>query len=96
MSYFPTYCNSKNKTEIELDLSNYATKSYLKNAVGVDTSQFAKNTDLASLKTALDKLGVDELKNVPTYLTSSKNKVDLATVGNCWQQLQYLATVPED
>ena len=55
MSYFPTYCNSKNKTEIELDLSNYATKSYLKNAVGVDTSQFAKNTDLASLKTALDK-----------------------------------------
>ena len=28
--------------EVELDLSNYATKSDLKNATGVDTSQFTK------------------------------------------------------
>ena len=45
MSYFPPYSDSKNKIEVELDLcnlSNYATKSDLKNATGVDTSQFAK------------------------------------------------------
>ena len=44
MSYFlATHTLSKNKIEIELDLSNYATKSNLKNAAGVDTSDFAKN-----------------------------------------------------
>ena len=42
MSYFPPYIHSKNKIEVELDLSNYATKSDLKNAAGVDTSRFAK------------------------------------------------------
>ena len=44
MSYFlATHTLCKNKIEIELDLSNYATKSNLKNAAGVDTSDFAKN-----------------------------------------------------
>ena len=37
MSYFPPYGHSKNKIEVELDLSNYAPKSDLKNATGVDT-----------------------------------------------------------
>ena len=44
MSYFVgTHTLSKNRIEIELDLSNYATKSNLKNAAGVDKSDFAKN-----------------------------------------------------
>ena len=30
--------------KVELDLSNYATKSYLKNETGVDTSDFAKKS----------------------------------------------------
>ena len=34
----------------ELDLSNYATKADLKDATGVDTSEFAKKVDLANLK----------------------------------------------
>ena len=42
MSYFLPYGHSKNQTEFELDLSNYASKSHFKNATGVDTSQFAK------------------------------------------------------
>ena len=43
MSYFPElHTHSKNKVEVELDLSNYATKSDLKNATGVDTSDFYK------------------------------------------------------
>ena len=33
--------------KVELDLSNYATKTDLQNATGVDTSDFAKKTDLA-------------------------------------------------
>ena len=42
MSYFPPYSHSKNKIEVKVDLTNYATKSDLKNATGVDTSQLAK------------------------------------------------------
>ena len=41
MSYFSPYSRSKNKIEVELDLPNYAKKPDLKNATGVDTSQFA-------------------------------------------------------
>ena len=36
--------------KVELDLSNYATKTDLKNVTGVDTSKFAKKIDLANLK----------------------------------------------
>ena len=44
----------------KVDLSNYATKSDLKNATGVDTSSFAKKkSDLASLKFNVDKLDID-------------------------------------
>ena len=41
--------------EVELDLSNYATKTDLKNETGIDTPSFAKKIDLASLKSILDK-----------------------------------------
>ena len=42
-------------------MSNYATKSYLKNAAGVATSQFGKKDDLANLKSKVDKLNIDKL-----------------------------------
>ena len=43
MSYFvEPYTRSKSKIKIQLDLSNYATKSDLKNATDVDTTDFAK------------------------------------------------------
>ena len=48
--------------QVELDLSIYATKVYLKNATGVDTSKFAKKVDLASLESQNDKLDFDELE----------------------------------
>ena len=38
-------------------MANYATKSDLKNATGVDTSEFDKKSDLASLKSGIRKLG---------------------------------------
>ena len=48
--------------KVELDLSNYTIKANLKNATGVDSSKFAKNGDLASLWSNLDKLETDKLK----------------------------------
>ena len=51
-------------------------KSDLKNATGVDTSQFAKKADLASLKSDVEKLDIDELEKLPSSLNSLKSKVD--------------------
>ena len=63
MSYFSgPYTRSKSKIKVELDLPNHATKSDLKNATDVDASEFAKKTDLASLKPKIDKLDIDELE----------------------------------
>ena len=62
--------------KVELDLSNHATKADLKNATGVDTLDFAKKTDLAELKSDLDKLDIDKLKSVPSNLSNLKSKVD--------------------
>ena len=56
-----------------LDLSNYATKTDLKNATGVDISKFAKKVDLASLKSEVDELDIDKLEKVPTGLNSLKS-----------------------
>ena len=55
--------------KIEIDFSNFATKLDLKNATGVDTSQFAEKVDLASSKSAVYKLDIDKLEKVPTGLT---------------------------
>ena len=62
--------------DFELNLSNYATKTGLKNATVVDTSTFAKKVDLANLKSDVDKLDIDKLKNVPTNLSNMLSKVD--------------------
>ena len=62
--------------EAELDFSNYATKSDLKNAAVVDTSKFAKIVDLANLKPNADKLDIDKLRKVQTNLSNLKSKVD--------------------
>ena len=44
-------------------MSNYKAKSGLKNAMGVDTLQFAKKGDLADLKTEFDRLDIDKSEN---------------------------------
>ena len=50
ISYFSEpYNHNKDKVEVELGFSNYATKSDLKNATGTDTSEFFKRIDLAHL-----------------------------------------------
>ena len=57
-------------------MSNYATKTDFKNATGVDTSSFAKKTDLVNMKSDVDKLEIDQLKNVPSALSSLKTTVN--------------------
>ena len=74
--YFPEPKSLGGRVKVELDLSDYATKAVLKSAAGVDTSKFAKNVDLASLKSNVDKLDIDRLKNVPTNLNNLKSKID--------------------
>ena len=71
MSYLKEpHTHSKRKIEVELDFCNYTTKLDLKNATGVDTSDFAKKADLASLKSDVDKLDIDNLENVPSGLSN--------------------------
>ena len=62
--YFPKLKSLEANVKVKLDMSNYATKLDLRNATGVDTSYFAKKTDLANLKSYVDALDTDKLKNV--------------------------------
>ena len=69
-------------------MSNYATKTDLKNVTHVDTSSFALKTNLASLKTEVDKLDIDKLGPVPVDLSRLidvvKNDVVKKTVHDEW------------
>ena len=64
------------KCKFDLDLSNYATLLDLKNEAGFNTSDFAKKTDLANLKSDVGTLYIDKLKNLPANLSNLKSKVD--------------------
>ena len=74
-------------------MSNYATKTDLKNATGVDTSSFAKETDLAHLKSNVDKLDIDKFKNVPINLSTLKSKVDIEKLETTPVDLSKLSNV---
>ena len=60
---------------VKVDLSNYATKADLKNVIHVDTSSFALKTNLASLKTEVDKIDIDKLPPVPVDLSKLSDAV---------------------
>ena len=66
--YYPPYRSSSNNIKVELDLANYATKTDLKNITHVDVSSFASKTNLAALKTEVDKIDADKLKTTPAHL----------------------------
>ena len=59
----------------KVDLSNYATKTDLKNVTHIDTSSFALKTNLANLKTEVNKLGIDKLVPVPVNLSKLSDVV---------------------
>ena len=74
--YFPKPFRSfGGNINIKVDLSNYATKTGLKNVRYVDTSSFALKTNLASLKTEVDKLDIDKLVPVPIDLSKLSDVV---------------------
>ena len=60
---------------VKVDLSNYATKTDLKNETGVDTSALVVKSYLASLKAEIDKIGVGKLNTVPVDLSKLSNVV---------------------
>ena len=74
--YYPPYKSSSNNVKVELDLSNYATKTDLKNITHVDVSSVASKTNLAALKIEVDKIDVDKLKTTPTDLAKLTNAVE--------------------
>ena len=74
--YFSKPKSLGRRVKVDLDLFNYATKTDLKNVTGVDASSFSKQNNLANLKSDVDKLDIDKLKNLPTNLRNLKSKVD--------------------
>ena len=74
--YFPKPFRSfGGNINVKIDVSNYATKTDLKNVTHVDTSSFALKTNLAGLKIEVDKLDVDKLVPVPVDLSKLSDVV---------------------
>ena len=76
MSYYPPYKSSSNNIKVEMDLSNNATKNDLKNTTHVDVSSFASKTNLAALKSEVDKIDVDKVKTAPVDLAKLTNAIE--------------------
>ena len=69
--YFPkSYEPFAGDINVEIDLSNYATKDDIKNITHVDTSSFALKTNLTNLKSAVNKL-----KPAPTDLSKLSDAI---------------------
>ena len=89
MSYYlESDTHIKDKVNVPLEFSNYATKKELEHATGVDTSNLAAKSNFIALKAEINKLDVKKLVNVPTALNDLKAKIDNLDVGK-------LKTVPE-
>ena len=74
--YFPKlYEPFGEDINVKVDLCNYATKTDLKNVTRVDVRNFARKSNLAILKTEVDKLDFDKLTPVPNYLGKLSNVV---------------------
>ena len=74
--YFPKpYEPFGGDINVKVDLSNYATKTDIKNVSHVDTSSFALKSNLADLKTEGDKLDIDKLVPVPVDLSKLSDVV---------------------
>ena len=74
--YFPKPFRSfGGNISVKVDLSNYGTKTHLNNVTHLDTSSFAVKTNLADLKTEVDKLDFDKLAAVPVDLSKLSDVV---------------------
>ena len=75
-TYYPPYKSSSSNVKVELDVTNYATKTDLKNITHVDVSSFASKSNLAALMTEVDKIDVDKLKTAPVDLAKLTTAVE--------------------
>ena len=66
----------RDKVEVALDLSNYASKRELDHVTSVDTSDLAAKEDFTTFKAEFDKLDINKLVNVPISLNNLKRNVD--------------------
>ena len=74
--YFPKpYEPFRGNNNVKVDLSDYATKTDLKNISHIDVSSYALKLNLASLKTEVDKLNVGKLTSVSIDLAKLSNVV---------------------
>ena len=74
--YFPKpYEPFGGDINVKVDLSNYASKTDLKNVSHVDGSRFALKSNLANLKTEVDKLDIDNLTPVPNNIAKLSHVV---------------------
>ena len=75
--YFPEPFTSHfgNSIKVKIDLSNYASKIDIKNISHVDTSSFALKTNLADLKTEVDKLDINKLVPIPADFSKLSDEV---------------------
>ena len=73
--YFPKPPRDCENIINEVNLSNYATKDVIKNITPVDTSNFALKTNIATLKTKVDKLDIGTLVPIPADLSKLSNVV---------------------
>ena len=78
--YFPKPPRDYENIKIKVDLSNYVTKADIKNITHVDTSDFALKTNLANLKTEVDKLNIDKFATAPVDLSKLSNVVKIEVV----------------
>ena len=74
--YYPPYRSCRNSIKVELNLVNYATKDGVKNITRVDVSSFASKTNIAALKTEVDKIDADKLKTTPADLAKLTNAIE--------------------
>ena len=88
--YYPPYKSSSNNIKVELDLSNYSTKKDINDIIHVDLSGFASKTNLAALKTEVDKIDADKLKTVLVDLA----KLSYVFKNEVVEKTDYNAKVP--
>ena len=82
MSHYPEpESHVRDKVNVLLNLSYYATKKELDHAAGIDKSDLIAKKDFIALKDEVDKLDINKLVNVPTSLNTLKTNVDDLYVG---------------
>ena len=68
---------------VKFELSNYETKTDIKNISNIDTSSFALKSKLASLKAEVDKLDIDKIVSVPVDLSKTSDVVTNMLLKSC-------------